>query len=305
MKRTISKKARLLALAIALSIGASNTSEVSAQENYGTEISLDDVDLEQRVYAKALEDVVIKDSIDGKVIGTLMKDSELPLNDILDQGYMEITYGNTVGYVDKNLCTTVNRYNCENMIEVINDTTLYKDDNSKININKQEIGILIKKIGSWSMVLINDQIGYVKTSDTELLTNTFVDVLINKQLLRLYKYGEMILESPVITGIEKHETDQGDFTVYDKKKNYKMNGVDQDTGKPYVSYVDYCVMYNNEHKEYIHDAKWRKNTEFYEGEEYHKRNGSHGCINAPYFTAESVFECVDVGDKVLVRQKHE
>ena len=48
----------------------------------------------------------------------------------------------------------------------------------------------------------------------------------------------------------------------------------------------------------LHDATWRSNYEF--GGDTYWYSGSHGCVNLPYYAAESLYFMVSRGTYVLV-----
>ena len=45
----------------------------------------------------------------------------------------------------------------------------------------------------------------------------------------------------------------------------------------------------------LHDADWRSNF----GGEIYKSDGSHGCVNLPFDTAENIFKTVELGTPVV------
>ena len=47
----------------------------------------------------------------------------------------------------------------------------------------------------------------------------------------------------------------------------------------------------------IHDASWRSSF----GGEIYKYNGSHGCINMPYYNVSKLYDMVQVGTPVHVK----
>lgn len=306
MKSNISKKAKFLGMLVAMAISSFSSVEACANEVEDKEVVIDNTKIDKKSYVKALEDINIYDSVEcNNVIGTLEENKDLPFNCLWDEGFYEVEYNDSIGFVECNKCNLISKYNFKNMVEFMNDCTMYFEDvngvTNTINVEKQSIGGLVKEIGSWSLVYMDDKLGYVKSNNLRNLTNDFVVIDESDLILYLYQDRNLILEAPVITGKEKHETDTGDFKVYDKKENYTMHGVDQDTGKPYESYVDYCVMYNEEHKEYIHDAKWRSEDEFKNRKELVRKHGSHGCNNVEDVTAKIVYYVLDEGDDVIVR----
>ena len=45
----------------------------------------------------------------------------------------------------------------------------------------------------------------------------------------------------------------------------------------------------------IHDASWRSVF----GGNIYKSNGSHGCINSPYYLAKAIFDNIETGTPVV------
>ncbi|MBE6159060.1 MAG: L,D-transpeptidase [Firmicutes bacterium] len=305
MKNNISKKAKLIGMLIAMAVSSFNSVEACANELEDKEVVMGDTKIDKKTYVKALEDINIYDSVEcNNVIGTLEENKDLPFNCLWDEGFYEVKYNDSIGFVECNKCNLISKYNFVNMVEFMNDCTMYVEDNngvtSVVNVEKQAVGGLVKTVGSWSLVYMDDTLGYVKSDNLRTLSDSFVVVDESDLMLYLYQDCNLILEAPVITGRKNHETDQGDFKVYDKKTGYKMHGVDQDTGKPYEAYVDYCVMYNKEHQEYIHDASWRSEADFENRFELPNIR-SHGCVNAKKRTAQTVYNVLDKGDDAIVR----
>ena len=121
---------------------------------------------------------------------------------------------------------------------------------------------------------------------------TFIDI--NKTTQRLYYYvnGELVYESPVVTGNVKagHTTPSGTFSVYGKARNRTLRG------KGYASFVKYWMPIVKNIG--IHDASWRSDF----GGEIYKTSGSHGCINIPPANMPALYEAVSVGTPVIVHE---
>ena len=213
-------KAKIAAYMIAALVGAANSSKVYAQapEVIDQEIIGEDT-LEKKQYVKALEDINIYDSVNqDNVIGSMSAGQTLPFSCLWDEGYYEIEYNDALGYVECNKSDVIFRYDFENMITFINDTTMSRDDNTTVDVEQYSVGKLLRdNIGSWSMVEVDDKIGYVNTSDIEILDDTFVLVDLSDQNLKLYNNNEIILDCPVITGKDKTPTTCGSFEVYEKR----------------------------------------------------------------------------------------
>ena len=114
------------------------------------------------------------------------------------------------------------------------------------------------------------------------LTN-YVEVDLTNQMLYLYADGELVLETPIVSGsaAQKHTTPGGAFSLIGKYRNVTLRGPD------YASFVRYWMPFNN--KIGLHDASWRSRF----GGTIYKTNGSHGCINMPRAAAGTVYETID------------
>ena len=118
---------------------------------------------------------------------------------------------------------------------------------------------------------------------------TYIKIIISEQRLYYYKNNKLVLETPVTTG-KNNYTKTGDFRIRNKVRNATLKGAD------YVSEVKYWMAYNG-NSFGIHDASWRRK---FGGQDY-KWNGSHGCVNVPTDAARQLFETVDVGTAVYIR----
>jgi hypothetical protein len=119
----------------------------------------------------------------------------------------------------------------------------------------------------------------------------FVEVSIMEQKLWLFKGGSLILETDVVTGNEKLErnTPIGDFKVLFKTRDKVLKG------PGYASFVSYWMPF---HQGYgLHDASWRRRF----GSGIYQNGGSHGCVNIPPSKAPIVYQNVEVGTPVIIR----
>jgi hypothetical protein len=119
--------------------------------------------------------------------------------------------------------------------------------------------------------------------------NTYVEINITKQHLWFYKEGKLLTQGYVVTG----NPNKGNATVLGTYMvNYKENGSTL-SGVNYNVRVSYWMpFYGNIG---IHDAKWRHSF----GGEIYKRNGTHGCVNAPFYLAKTIFENIEEGTPVI------
>lgn len=110
-------------------------------------------------------------------------------------------------------------------------------------------------------------------------------VIISSQNATYYKKGEAILTSSVVTGSNDSPTPRGLFSIKVKNTNSTLMG----------AHVDYFIEFNNGIG--IHDASWRKTF----GGSIYKKNGSHGCVNAPLDFVKALYEkCSIKNTKVLI-----
>ena len=125
------------------------------------------------------------------------------------------------------------------------------------------------------------------------LTGTYVEVSIDEQMLYLYKDGEIILETPVVTGTAtpSRETIPGCYAIDAKKSPAVLGSLDV---QGYESPVNFWCPFNG--GQGLHDAPWRDSF----GGEIYEYNGSHGCVNIPYDAMAVIYDTVDIGTAVVV-----
>ncbi|AWK49632.1 peptidoglycan-binding protein [Clostridium beijerinckii] len=128
-----------------------------------------------------------------------------------------------------------------------------------------------------------------KSSDSNDIGNTYVEINMTKQHLWFYKNGSLVVEGDVVTGNLSTNTltPAGTYILNYKEKNATLKGED------YTSPVNYWMPFNGNIG--IHDASWR--TEF--GKEIYITNGSHGCVNAPYDLAYTIFNNIESSTPIV------
>ncbi|SFC40695.1 L,D-transpeptidase family protein [Clostridium uliginosum] len=119
--------------------------------------------------------------------------------------------------------------------------------------------------------------------------NTYVEINITRQHLWFYKAGKLITQGDVVTGDPNkgNSTYLGVYMLNYKEKGSTLNGAN------YESKVDYWMPFNGNIG--IHDASWRDSF----GGEIYKRNGTHGCINAPLYLAKTIFDNIEDGTPII------
>ena len=118
---------------------------------------------------------------------------------------------------------------------------------------------------------------------------TYIEVIIPEQHLYYYVNHKLVLDSPITTGMN-NRTKTGKYRIHNKVRNTILRGA------TYTSFVKYWMGYDG-NKYGLHDASWRDDF----GSMDFNLNGSHGCVNLPDDTAEKLFELVEIGTPVYIR----
>ena len=120
---------------------------------------------------------------------------------------------------------------------------------------------------------------------------TYVEVCISQQRMWCYQDGNVIVDTPVVTGNPNkgNGTPSGGVWAIDAKKRDAIL-----TGEGYQAPVDYWMPFNGDVG--IHDMQQR----VYFGGTIYLSNGSHGCVNTPYEQAEIIYNTVSIGTPVIV-----
>ena len=130
--------------------------------------------------------------------------------------------------------------------------------------------------------------------------DTYIEVDIENQTCFYYEDGELLWSSECVTGTgsnEDRETVRGIFSILSKEQGRTLRGPQLEDGSyTYESYVNYWMQFYEGYG--IHDATWRDSYEF--GGDTYWYAGSHGCVNLPYYAAESLYFMVSRGTYVLV-----
>ncbi len=115
------------------------------------------------------------------------------------------------------------------------------------------------------------------------LYNTFIEISIENQYMWYYKYGQLVVGTPIVTGCVAtgDETRKGVFSVaYLEQSTYLSGGSTNTDG---WFYVEYWMPFDGNIG--LHDAQWV--TEF--GGDIYLTDGSHGCINTPLEAMREIF----------------
>jgi len=120
--------------------------------------------------------------------------------------------------------------------------------------------------------------------------DTYIEVNMTDQMLYYYVDGELIIETPVVTGnmLLGRDTPVGVNYVYFKQRNRTLRG------PGYASFVKYWIPVKGAIG--IHDASWRDE---YGGDIY-LTDGSHGCINTPEEEVSKLYDMVEIGTPAVM-----
>jgi len=119
--------------------------------------------------------------------------------------------------------------------------------------------------------------------------DTYVELDLTNQHLYLFVNGEVIMDTPVVTGDVKknRQSPVGIFKIYHKGTDRYLTGPD------WKVWVNYWMPFRGNIG--FHDATWRKRF----GGSIYQRDGSRGCINLPLDKAEILFEHSFIGMFVI------
>lgn len=159
----------------------------------------------------------------------------------------------------------------------------------RINVLKETEALIaaIKDGQTVSREPIYAQQAQVKGSND--IGNTYVEINISSQYLWFYKNGNLVTHGPIVTGNVKagNSTPSGIYILKYKQRDTILRGAD------YASPVTFWMPFNGGIG--IHDASWRSTF----GGDIYKTNGSHGCINCPYYLAKDIFNNISPGTPII------
>lgn len=120
--------------------------------------------------------------------------------------------------------------------------------------------------------------------------DTYVEVDMGAQHMWLYKDGQLVVDTDVVTGDMRRG--RGTPALVASIRYKARNAVLRGPG--YATPVKYWMPFYGGCG--IHDAGWRRNF----GGEIYKTDGSHGCVNTPPEAARIIFENVEAGTPVVL-----
>lgn len=130
---------------------------------------------------------------------------------------------------------------------------------------------------------------------TNDIGNSYVEVDVANQMMFIYKNGEQVLSTPIVTGHPGTNTVVGAYSAWDKQQNATLTGFNPRRNANYEQPVDYWIPFDATGQG-IHDANWQASF----GGDAYLTSGSLGCINTPPGVMGQVYELVDLGMPVIV-----
>ncbi|MFD1672128.1 L,D-transpeptidase family protein [Agrilactobacillus yilanensis] len=124
--------------------------------------------------------------------------------------------------------------------------------------------------------------------------DTYIEVSKSAQHLWYYQKGQVVLETPIVTGKPGQDTPIGVFVIWNKDRHTVLKGLNED-GSDYASPVEYWLPIDSTGIG-IHDAPWQPQY----GGTWYQTNGSHGCINTPPNIMAQLYDQVTTGTPVIV-----
>ena len=126
-------------------------------------------------------------------------------------------------------------------------------------------------------------------TDFNDIGNTYVEVSLSDQHLWFYKDGYLIVDGPIVSGniSNGNATPGGVYKLDYKERNATLKG------EGYSTPVSFWMPFNGGIG--IHDATWRGSF----GGSIYVSGGSHGCVNAPYGLANTIFNNIDTGTPIV------
>ena len=120
--------------------------------------------------------------------------------------------------------------------------------------------------------------------------DTFIEISLDNQYLWAYLDGELLVETPVVTGsiLRGDNTRRGCFRITYKDADLNLRGPTWD------DHVDFWMPFDDQIG--LHDSFWRDDY----GADIYMEDGSHGCINTPHAAMETIFNAFNGGDVVIV-----
>jgi len=210
--------------------------------------------------------------------------------------------------VDENFKVTFDEKEAKNYIDVLSNNyntigkrrSFVSSSGKTINIGGGDYGWSINRAKETKALIIAIKEGQTIAKEPEYIQtalshgnndigDSYVEINLTKQHLWFYKNGYLIAQGDIVTGnvSSNHKTPGGIYNLKYKQRDAVLRGSD------YASPVTFWMPFNGGIG--IHDASWRSTF----GGKIYKTDGSHGCINSPYYLAKAIFDNIEAGIPVV------
>ncbi|NTU89846.1 MAG: L,D-transpeptidase family protein [Actinobacteria bacterium] len=142
---------------------------------------------------------------------------------------------------------------------------------------------------------------YISTASTFGATDwgvTYIELNLSSQHMYYIVDGAIVFESDVVTGLPTaaRATPSGVWSILEMQQNRILRGpLKEDGSYEWEAPVSYWMRVTWSGVGF-HDATWQSS---FGGSRY-LNNGSHGCINMPYYAAQELYSLVSVGTPVVI-----
>ena len=128
-----------------------------------------------------------------------------------------------------------------------------------------------------------------------------IEISIKKQKIRCFINGDLLLESPCVTGTKgENDTPCGTFHIYLIRNDFYILPSIYKNEK-YVHHAFFFLPWDRGYG--IHDATWRGETaECFKPDAY-LTHGSLGCVIIPLDVSQKLFEVVYLGMPVIINEE--
>ena len=125
------------------------------------------------------------------------------------------------------------------------------------------------------------------------LAGSYIEVSLDNQHLWLYKDGNLVTETDIVSGAPtpERETYRGAWPIPYKASPFEL------TSDQYGYNVKVTYWMPFVYGQGLHDASWQSS---FGGNRYKTGAGSHGCINLPTDQAALIFQTIDSGYPIII-----
>ena len=158
---------------------------------------------------------------------------------------------------------------------------------------------LMKEKKSEEITPVWDSEGWTRLEDGSDIGSTYIEICLSDQRLWAYSGGSLVLSTDVVSGtLNKFDTPRGVFAILSKETDTHLKGQEKlPDGKieKWDSFVNFWMALNWSGVG-LHNAPWRGAF----GGGIYQSNGSHGCVNMDYSSAQYLYNNFPHGTPVVI-----